>query len=106
MNTYVILKTPTGYMSEFNCSRCGKNIKVLDESETRLKLKMSNKKYCENCAKEMIRKSYHETNVKRKRIRITEDPISIKEFNEGYERFWKKRGYKPPAVNQYVLEKL
>lgn len=106
MNIYEIYKTDNGYMSEFICMGCGKKFQIVSESEPKLRQIMSKKKYCEICARESIRKSNCNNRKKIKRTHVIDNTIGIREFNEGYKRFWEKRGYKPPAVNQYVLEKL
>ena len=107
MKTYNIQKLSSGnFRSEVTCEGCGKILVITKSTERLLKQALCKQKYCEECAKKSIQISNRISRMERNKNRTQEEQFGISEFNEGYKRFWVKRGYKPPAVNQYVLEKL
>ena len=81
------------------CKQCGAQIVVSAETEALLHMKATKRRYCSACMEKRIEDS-RKASYKKRHNRMEElVQINMREFNEGYERFWKKRGMQPPKVD-------
>jgi len=88
------------------CQICGAEIEISAPSQESLNRKRVKIKYCPDCA---YKKKREQCNAARRKSLIAKndmvmpDILTKKEFDEGYRKFWEKRGLTPEEVEKYGI---
>lgn len=92
-----------GYTGTITCSVCGKTVTITGDTNESFLKKMRRQKYCEECRVIKLKESIALSRKKERKKAKENEPLQInfREFDKGYERFWKKRGLEPPKVDAW-----